>query len=194
MSYVLVPTIGVVMGGYKDRNIKGRATTMKAVKAMELRAAGSGWQEVAVEVGYSNGASAYNLVKRELERLPVEAAREMRVAQHARLLTLLGAVWEKATDPDHPQQLKAVDSVRAIVRDISDLFRLGDIPVEVEPTVVIPIGLTEDEYYDALRRVRDQRNAESYADLADEDRPPEYRARDAAIEVLGRRFQDAHAT
>ena len=110
-----------------------------------------------------------------------------------KVLDLLDAVWEKATDPDHPQQLKAVDSVRAIVRDVSDLFRLGDIPVEVEPTVVIPIGLTEDEYCDALRRVREARNAESYADLPDEDRPPEYRARNAAIEVLGSKFQNSHA-
>lgn len=181
------------MGAYKDKNINSRATTMKAVKAMELRAAGNGWQEVAVEVGYSNGASAYNLVKRELERLPVEAAREMRGSQHARLMTLLRGVWEKATDPEHPEHLKAVDRARDIIGDIGTLFRLEDIPAEMEPTVVIPMGFTREEYFDALKRLHAENRRKFYEDLPEEDRPPEYRARDAAIEVLGREFQDTHA-
>jgi hypothetical protein len=35
------------MAAYTDKKANGRATTMRAVKAMELRAAGNGWQEVA---------------------------------------------------------------------------------------------------------------------------------------------------
>ena len=74
---------------------------------------------------------------------------------------------------------------------LEGLFRLDDIPSEVPPQVVIPFGLTKDEYWDALNRVVEKRNEERYAEYDEEDWPPEYAARRAAIEALGPEIEKA---
>ena len=49
-----------------------------------------------------------------------------------------------------------------------------------------------EESFDALQRVRDTRDAEYYADLPEEDQSPAYRETNAAMEVLGSEFDEAH--
>ncbi|MEY4372331.1 MAG: hypothetical protein RL219_1100, partial [Actinomycetota bacterium] len=91
------------MPAYRDAHARDRAVTLKGLRAVELRAAGLSWAEIADQLGYSSGASAYNLVKRLMDRLPREGVREMQLVQHERLLALLASAWDKATDPSHPE-------------------------------------------------------------------------------------------
>jgi hypothetical protein len=160
------------MGAYRDKQAKDRAMKAKAAKAMELRSAGLGWQEVAEKVGYKDGASAYNLVARETERMTVEGAKQLRVAQLDRLQTLLDVEWDAAMDREAKDHYKAYDRTLKVLGQISDLFGLDALGYDHEqgeegwPNNTIVIGLTKDEYWAALRESHAKRRAEEDKRLA----------------------------
>jgi hypothetical protein len=160
------------MGSYNDKQAKSRATKVKAAKAMELRAAGLGWQEVAEKVGYKDGASAYNLVARETERMTVEGAKQLRLTQLDRLHALLSTEWDTAINRDAPDHYKAVDRTLKVLGQITDLFGLDALGYEEDqanegwPNNTVVIGLTREEYFDALGKAHAKRRAEDDARLA----------------------------
>ena len=53
----------------------------RARKAMVLRAARVSYDNIARQLGYANRSSAFNAVKRELARIPREAAKELRLSE-----------------------------------------------------------------------------------------------------------------
>lgn len=53
----------------------------KARKAMILRAARVSYDNIAKQLGYANRSSAFNAVKRELARIPREAAQDLRISE-----------------------------------------------------------------------------------------------------------------
>ena len=74
--------------------------------------------------------------------------------------------WDAACDRSGPDHYKAMDRTLKIVDGISSLFGLDQLGPPVEPTgddEIRPremvIGLTELEYWDALKRVRDKQRA-----------------------------------
>lgn len=57
------------------------STAERARKAMVLRAARVSYDQIAKQLGYANRSSAFNAVKRELARIPREAAKELRISE-----------------------------------------------------------------------------------------------------------------
>lgn len=69
-----------------------RATNKKTIliaernkKAMELRKIGATWAQIAEQCGFNNIPAAHTAVRRELDKLPKEAAAELRTIQQERL-------------------------------------------------------------------------------------------------------------
>jgi len=90
----------------------------------------------------------------------------MRVTQLERLHALLSVEWDAACDRAAPDHYKAIDRTLKILDDITKLFGLDQLGPLVEqrdgddirPREMV-IGLTEEEYWDALKRVRDKQRA-----------------------------------
>jgi hypothetical protein len=53
--------------------------------ALELRKAGHTLEQIAAACGYANRSSAFQAIKRELDRIPVESAKELRTVEFLRL-------------------------------------------------------------------------------------------------------------
>lgn len=151
------------MPAYRDAHKRDRDVILKGLRAIELRSAGCSWTEIADQIGYSSGASAYNLVKRLMDRLPREGVREMQLVQHERLLALLASVWDKATDPNHPEHLKALDRALDVIDSITKLWRCdrieGPEAIEVSHSE-IRIGAGHEGLSDRLRELAEARQAE----------------------------------
>jgi hypothetical protein len=108
-----------------------RARDRKAASAIQLRIAGASWDEVAEVLGFPTARAAIVATERALEKelQTTESQDAMRKMAGKRLDRLLRAVWGKALDPDHPEQLAAVRTAREIVGQHSKLFGL-DAPTE----------------------------------------------------------------
>jgi hypothetical protein len=87
---------------------------MRVTQALELRAKKLTYDEIATQCGYSDRASCYRAVQRELDRRVVHNVDEMR-KQEADMLDQLHTVcWEMAIDKSNKGRLFAVDRVLAI--------------------------------------------------------------------------------
>lgn len=113
-------------------NSVARARHRKSNAAIQMRLGGATWNEIALALGYPTARTALVSVEKALEReLKSHGDREeMRRLAGARLDRLLRAVWTKAIDEDHPDQLIATTKAREIVADHRRLFGL-DAPSEV---------------------------------------------------------------
>jgi len=100
-------------------------TKHKQLRALELRAHGDTYQEIARKVGYSNAGAAYKAVRRALAQVDYEAAVELRQIQLLRLDEMLEMVWPTATDETHTNQMRAVGQVLDIIDKINDLTGIG---------------------------------------------------------------------
>src|SRR5688500_1141857 len=89
-------------------------TKQKQLRALELRAHGDTYEEVARLVGYSNAGAAFKAVHRALGQVDYEAAVELRQIQLLRLDEMLEMVWPIATDETHASQLRAVGQALVI--------------------------------------------------------------------------------
>lgn len=105
------------------------ARANRQAQALRLRAAGSSYDHIAQELGYANRSGAYKAVKKALRDTVARPAEELRQLELARLDGLLGAVWPIATNPEHPECLKAVDRVLRIIDEQSRLTGLVAWPV-----------------------------------------------------------------
>jgi len=108
------------------RSIQQRLDTKdKQRLALELRTHGGTFEEIARQVGYSNGGAAYKAVHRALDQVDYEAAVELREVQLLRLEEMLQCAWRVATDDTHRHQTRAVGQVLDIFDRISALAGLG---------------------------------------------------------------------
>lgn len=105
----------------------------RAAKAMQLRILGYGFQQIATECGYSDKASAYNAVKRELARTVQQPADELRTLEADRLDALLRTFLPKALKGD----TWSCDRVLAIMDRRAKLLAL-DVPADA-----VPVGLAQ---------------------------------------------------
>lgn len=77
----------------------------RARKAMLLRASRHSYDDIAKALGYANRSSAFNAVKRELAKIPREAAKELRVSELESL-----DIAERAIDKEVARgNLRAID-------------------------------------------------------------------------------------
>ncbi|HEY6414822.1 MAG TPA: hypothetical protein VIX41_01250 [Acidimicrobiales bacterium] len=101
--------------------------------ALALRLAGAGYDEVADALGIASAAEAREQAETALaarawgDHLGRE---KMRAENGARIERLLRAVWPKATNAEHPEQLPAVRVARELIDRLARLYGL-DAPAEV---------------------------------------------------------------
>jgi hypothetical protein len=94
-----------------------RARDRKANAALQMRTAMADWEEIAQVLGYPSGRAAQVATEKALEReLRTEQSRKhMRHLATRRLEALLRSIYDKATNPDHPEHLAALREARATI-------------------------------------------------------------------------------
>lgn len=102
----------------------------KKRRALELRKAGCGYDEIAAALGYANAGGAYKIVQQALKDTYREPAEEIRTLELERVDRLLRAVWPRALKGD----VEAVDRVLKIMTRRARLLGLdrGVMPVVAE--------------------------------------------------------------
>lgn len=124
-----------VAGETPGRGVPGNAVSWsrnrKAAAAIELRIMGATWTEICATLGYPTPRAALVAVEKALVReLDVVDREQLRMLVGARLERMLRAVYAKATDPDHPEQMTAQARSLANIDRYIRLFGL-DAPAEV---------------------------------------------------------------
>ena len=92
----------------------------QSLTALQLRAAGYTYQEIADKAGYSTAATARVAVTRALERTFREPTKDLREIEARRLDALQAAVWDAATNGS----VHAIDRVLKIIDARARLFGL----------------------------------------------------------------------
>jgi hypothetical protein len=101
--------------------------------AVEMKIAGASWQTIADELGFDSKASAYNDVRRGLQKAVAELAiplEEYRQLTLDRLEAMINALWPKVEEGD----TKAIDSTLRILNQQADLLGLKA-PARMELTI-----------------------------------------------------------
>lgn len=130
-----------------------------------MKLSGYEWDEIAKVLGFPSPRHAKIAYEKALQRNLANddtSVSKMRDLTGRRLERLLRAVWNKAIDPDHPDQFAAHDRARAVIADHARLFGLNA-PTEmihstpsgtelanfVSQVVSNANGLEEDDIFDA---------------------------------------------
>ena len=134
----------------------------RARLAIKLRIAGATWEQVSDKLGYASASSAYNSVKKHIQRLydfDEDFVGEVVQLDLARLDAMQLVLWEKAT---RHGDVQAVDRILRVMEMRHKLLGVGqrggnttNINVEGEtPQVLVISGDTEDEYVARLKELR----------------------------------------
>lgn len=102
------------------------AAAERARKAMLLRAQRFSYDDIAKACGYANRSSAFNAVKRELAKIPREAAKELRISELESLDAAERAIARDVARGD----LKAIDRMLRIKDARAKLTGLYEEPAE----------------------------------------------------------------
>lgn len=94
-----------------------RARDRKAAAALQLKQSGETWEAIAEVLGYPTGRAVLVATERALEKQlgTDESQRFLRQLASRRLDQVLKAIYPKALDPDHPEQMIAATKVREII-------------------------------------------------------------------------------
>lgn len=88
-----------MVGPSESKTSKNRLTAVdRQAKALALRKAGIGYQEIAAELGYAGPAGAYKAIQTALRKTIQEPADEVRSLELARLDSMLRAIWTRILD------------------------------------------------------------------------------------------------
>ncbi len=87
----------------------------RRVRAVELKAAGYTYLQVANELGYTSRGTAYNVVTKALREQTAEAVADLRDLENARLDALQVALWDAAMTGDVRSAAAIVQIVKARV-------------------------------------------------------------------------------
>lgn len=98
-------------------------------RAVELRLAGAGYEQIAQQVGYRGPSGAHQAVQRGLEKLLHESPPEVRQLELERLDALLLGLWPKARRGDSA----AVDRVLKVMERRSVYLELAKPTQEPQP-------------------------------------------------------------
>lgn len=94
----------------------------KAQAALSLRLAGASYDEIIETVGYRTVQDCRKDVNRLLAQdVPDDQRRHYRSLANQRFESLLDAIWDKAHNATHPEQLPAVRAAREILRELVQL-------------------------------------------------------------------------
>lgn len=138
----------------REQNVaKQMLAAVQVDKAMKLRASGAHWREVADSCGYASPAAALKAVGEAMKAATLRAeqtADEMRAETQLRLEALLNDALgmiapevfygEKGNElDDRPHRLKAVDTARRIVADLTKLNGLDKAEEEVQAAPMVQV-------------------------------------------------------
>ena len=101
--------------------------------ALALRLAGAGYDEVADALGLPSAENARHQAETALEARAwddVDGRKRLRAENGARIERLLRSVWQKATDPEHPEHLAAIKVAKELIDRHCKLYGV-DAPAEV---------------------------------------------------------------
>ena len=87
----------------------------RRVKAVELKAAGYTYAQVADELGYTSRGTAYNIVTKALREQTAEAVADLRDLENVRLDALQLTLWDAAMTGDIKAAVAIVKIVKARV-------------------------------------------------------------------------------
>ena len=123
-------------------------------KALELRKAGVGFQEIADQLGYKDASGAYRAIRAALRAIIKEPAEEVLALELARLDAMLAGIW---LDARKGNVLK-IDRALKIMARRADLLGL-DAPKRFEGTIdyrkeaeAIAAEIGKPELVDAIER------------------------------------------
>ena len=124
--------------GVVDEHKEGRgepariARNRKADAALSMKMSGATWSEIALTLGYPTPRQAMLQVEKALVRQlnEDEDKAKMRQVSGARLERLLRGIWNKAINPNDPEQMTAVSRARELIADHAKLYGLNA-PTEV---------------------------------------------------------------
>jgi hypothetical protein len=104
----------------------------KADAALSMKMSGATWSEIAMTLGYPTPRQAMLAVEKALVRQLNEDddRAKMRQVSGARLERLLRGIWNKAINPNDPEQMTAVSRARELIADHNKLYGLNA-PTEV---------------------------------------------------------------
>ena len=104
------------------------STRTREAEALELRSQGKTYDQIAHELGFSNRGAAHKAVQRALLATIRQPAEALRTLQIERLEEAFSVLWPMATDPAHPQHLRAVDSTLSVMDRMNRLTGLTEAP------------------------------------------------------------------
>ncbi|MBN2498268.1 MAG: hypothetical protein JXR96_26995 [Deltaproteobacteria bacterium] len=104
------------------------AAALRAARALELRASGLSYDQIARELGFRDHSGAHRAVAGALERAQSEPAEECRQVELDRLDRLLLAHWKKRAEPEHARIILSISERR------SRLLGLDRLPPPVAPS------------------------------------------------------------
>jgi hypothetical protein len=87
----------------------------RRVRAVELKAAGLTYEQIANELGYTSRGTAYSVVAKALREQTAEAVADLRDLENARLDALQHALWDAAMTGDVRSATVIVQIVQARV-------------------------------------------------------------------------------
>ena len=111
------------------RTAVSKSTAEKRKEALELRALGYSYQQVADEVGYASKGAAHKAVAQELRNIPREAAEQARELELGRLDEMQAAAMNGAMAGD----LFAIDRVIKVIESRAKLLGLYNLPDNSDP-------------------------------------------------------------
>jgi hypothetical protein len=112
-------------GGSAERNKR------RSDAAVALRIAGATYDDIAATLGYRSAAAAAVQVERALAKTVTPINREqLRDLAGRRLERMIRSAWPKAVNPDSPEQLPAIRTVRDLIDRHARLYGL-DAPAEI---------------------------------------------------------------
>lgn len=131
MSVAALPR---VEGRHRNRAL----AAARRARAIELRAQGRTYEQIARELGYANRGTVCHIISDALAARQVEAADELRFRERERLDALQVALWDRAMAGD----VRAAQSILGIIMARIRLFGLNEASATGQPaqprTVVIP--------------------------------------------------------
>lgn len=133
----------------QDGNDAINARRRKADAALSMSLSGATWGEIAQTLGFATPRAARLATEKALVRnLEREEDREkMRRLSGARLERLLRGVWNKAINPNDPEQMVAVSRSRELIADYNKLYGLN------APSELVVHSPTQSELEDWVLRM-----------------------------------------
>lgn len=164
---------GKALFSHGDSDDLVRARERKGIAAMELFIRTRSWEKAAQGAGYPTARAARVSAEKALEKEFKESSRSqdfMRKYMSKHYDLLIGALALKAADPNHPEQIVAIKTIRELGAQQAKLLGLD------APTKLSLVDPTEDQIEEWINNKVGPRHTDEEADIFDadviDDEPP----------------------